>query len=130
MIQIIALLIILAACGWLAGVALLCAASPERALHGLSLFASSSALNLAELCIRAAVGAAMALRAPASINPEFFAMGGWFLIISAVVIGAVPRRWHAGFAVRMSQMIPRCAVRYAIAPLSMAGAIVLAWAAL
>lgn len=130
MIESFALLPIVAAGAWLGFVAVLCAAAPERALHYLSLMASTRRINLLELGIRGAVGAAMVLRAPASIAPQFFELAGWFLAITAALILAVPRERHAAFARAAARRIPKPVVRWLVAPIALAGGIALLWAAL
>ena len=129
MIGMIALLVIVAAGLWLAFVALLCAIAPDRALHYLSLMASTWRINLLELGTRCLVGAAMVARGPDSSVPELFQIVGWFLVITAAAILAVPRERHAAFARWSAQNIPRATVRWLVAPVSLAASVALAWAA-
>lgn len=129
MVETFALLAIVAAAVWLLFVSLLCAAAPERALHYLSRMASTWRVNLVELGIRGAVGAAMVLRAPASAAPQLFHVAGWFLAITAALILAVPRERHAAFSQAAARRIPKSVVRWLIAPISLAGGIALAWVA-
>lgn len=130
MIDTAALLIIVAAGLWLGFVALLCAIKPDRALHYLSLMGSTWRINLTELGIRALIGFAMVVRAPASSAPQAFAVIGWFLVATAAIIVAIPRERHAAFSRWSASLIPRPFVRWIVAPVSLLGGAALILAAI
>lgn len=125
MIGTAALIVIVAAGLWLGFVALLCALKPDRALHYLSLMGSTWRINLTELGIRALIGLAMVVRAPASSAPQVFALIGWFLAATAAIIVAIPRERHAAFSRWSARLIPAAFVRWFVAPSSMLGATLL-----
>lgn len=127
--QLLALLIVIAAGIWLGAVGLLMALKPQRALHILSLTASSHRVNLSEQVLRLIAGAALVVRAEASKLPLLFEIGGWFIVASSLVLLAVPLAWHSGYAKWWAQRIPPLAVR-ALAPFSLffgVGLIYAAW---
>ncbi|MFN4020458.1 MAG: hypothetical protein ACK4IC_08070 [Erythrobacter sp.] len=126
--QTLALLVLIAAGGWLVAVGLMMALRPEHALHVLSLTASSHRANLAEQVPRCLAGAAMVVRADAAKLPALFELAGWFIAGSSVVLMVTPLAWHNGYAVFWAKRIPPWLVR-AIAPFSIAGGVGLVWAA-
>ena len=107
MIAGVALLVILLAATWLGLVGLVCLFWPERAQQGLAAMGSSWAIQLGEHIPRAVVGIALIGRAPLSKAPQALEVGGWFLIVSSVVILALPRRWHNAYAIWWAHRIPR-----------------------
>jgi hypothetical protein len=102
---------------WLIGTGAFMAFRPERALHVLSLTASSRTINNVEQGLRLAAGVALILRAPASKLPQAFEVAGWFIVLSSLVLLVLPLRWHAAYACWWAGRIAPAAVR-AIAPLS------------
>jgi hypothetical protein len=120
-VQTLALIILIAAGGWLVAVGLLMALRPHRALHILSLTATSHRVNLSEQVPRMIAGLAMVVRAEASKLPVLFEVAGGFIAASSVALMIIPLAWHNGYAVWWATRIPPLAVR-AIAPFSeMAG---------
>jgi hypothetical protein len=126
--QTLALIILIAAGGWLVAVGVLMALRPQHALHILSLTATSHRVNLLEQVPRLITGAAMFVRADASKLPQLFEIAGGFIAVSSVVLMVIPLAWHNGYAVWWAKRIPPMAVR-AIAPFSVFGGIGLIWAA-
>ena len=126
--QTLALIILIAAGGWLAAAGLLMALRPERALRILSLTATSHRVNLTEQIPRLLAGAAMVVRADAAKLPELFILGGWFIVATSLLLMAMPLAWHNGYAVWWARRIPPLAVRL-IAPFSILGGIGLVYAA-
>jgi hypothetical protein len=126
--QTAALIVLIAAGGWLVATGLLMALRPLRALHILSLTATSHRVNLTEQVPRLLAGAAMVIRADASKFPLLFEVAGGFIAASSLVLMVIPLAWHNGYAVWWAKRIPPMAVR-AIAPFSIAGGVALVWAA-
>jgi hypothetical protein len=126
--QTAALIILIAAGGWLVAVGVLMALRPQHALHILSLTATSHRVNLSEQVPRLLAGAAMLVRADASKLPQLFEIEGGFIAVSSVVLMVIPLAWHNGYAVWWAKRIPPMAVR-AIAPFSILGGVGLVWAA-
>ncbi|AOL93165.1 hypothetical protein BG023_11208 [Porphyrobacter sp. LM 6] len=126
--QLVALLFLIAAGGWLVVVGALMAFRPQRALHILSLTATSHRVNLSEQIPRFLAGAAMVVRADAAKLPQLFEVAGLFIAGSSLALMVIPLAWHNGYAVWWAKRIPPMAVR-AIAPFSVIGGMGLVWAA-
>jgi hypothetical protein len=126
--ETVALIVLIAAGGWLVAVGVLMALRPQHALHILSLTATSHRVNLSEQVPRLIAGAAMFVRADASKLPQLFEIAGGFIAVSSVVLMVIPLAWHNGYAVWWAKRIPPMAVR-AIAPFSVFGGVGLIWAA-
>ena len=116
--QAAALLVLIAAGGWLIAVGVIMALRPHRALQILSLTASSQRVNLTEQVPRAIAGAALVIRAGSSKLPELFEIAGWFILASSLTLMVIPLTWHSGYAKWWATRIPPLAVR-ALAPLSL-----------
>jgi hypothetical protein len=127
-VQAAALVILIAAGGWLVAVGVLMALRPQRALHILSLTATSHRVNLTEQVPRFIAGAAMVIRADGSKLPMLFEVAGGFIALSSLVLMVIPLAWHNGYAVFWAKRIPPWLVRL-IAPFSIAGGAGLVWAA-
>ncbi len=110
---------------WLLAAGAFMAVAPERALHVLSLTASTRTINNVEQGLRLAFGLCLLLRAPASKLPQAFAVGGWFIMASSLVLLVLPLRWHSTDALLWARRLRPAAVR-TIAPLSvLAGAVLI-----
>jgi hypothetical protein len=101
-LQSAALIIVIAAGLWLAGVGALMALRPSYCLElfermTANLEASNWRLNIIEQGLRIVAGAALVMRAPASRLPMAFEVAGWILVASSVVILVVPVRWHGAY---------------------------------
>jgi hypothetical protein len=101
-LQSAALIIVIAAGLWLAGVGALMAFRPSYCLElfermTANLEASNWRLNITEQGLRIAAGAALVMRAPASRLPMAFEVAGWILVASSVLILVVPVRWHGAY---------------------------------
>lgn len=114
-----ALLVVTATGLWLVATALLMAVRPLTFLHLLSLTASSRRINNIEQGLRLLAGLALLSRAGASKVPGLFEVGGWFIVISSVILLVLPLRGHAAYAVWWSLKLKPWVVR-AIAPTSAA----------
>lgn len=126
--QTAALIVLIAAGGWLVATGLLMALRPLRALQILSLTATSHRVNLSEQVPRFIAGVAMVIRADASQYPQLFEVAGGFIAASSLVLMVIPLAWHNGYAVWWAKRIPPLAL-HAIAPFSVAGGAALVWAA-
>lgn len=93
-----ALLTVALAGFYLVGLAAVAFAAPERARRFLAGFAGSARVHFLELALRLATGAALVAYAPQMQFSQVFGGIGWFLVGSALVLGAVPWRWHRRFA--------------------------------
>lgn len=120
--QLLALLVLLAAGLWLIGIGLVMAFRPDRALQILRLTGSSYRANMTELLPRMLVGLAMIVRAGATQLPVLFELAGMFVAVSSLVLLVIPLAWHSGYAIWWADRIPPAVVR-ALAPFSAAGGI-------
>lgn len=124
-----AILILVAFALWLIAVGLFALAAPRRAIRAIGAFASTTLVNLAELVLRGLVGAAFILAAPLTPYPRAFAVIGWMLVVSAIILLLLPRRWHAGFATSTASRMP-VALVLVCAPVSLAAGAFLLWTVL
>ena len=132
--QPVALIVVIAAGLWLAGVGLLMALRPDYCLDLLarmtaSLEASSWRLNLTEQGLRILVGAALVVRAPASKLPLAFEVAGWILAATSILILMLPMRWHAAYGRMLLQRLAPPTVRV-LSPLPVLAGAGLIYAAL
>jgi hypothetical protein len=101
-LQAAALIIVIAAGLWLAGVGALMAFRPSYCLElsarmKASLEASKWRLQITEQGLRILAGAALVIRAPASKLPMVLEVAGWILVASSVLILVLPVRWHGTY---------------------------------
>ena len=110
---------------WLIGLGVFMLVRPRQALVALSRMGGSPSVHIGEMAVRILVGAAMVLAAAGSRYPFAVMVIGGFLIVSAVILLVLPRRWHAAYSTWWASRIPVPAVRL-IAPLSwvMGGALI------
>ena len=113
---------------WLIGTGAFMALRPGRALHVLSLTASTRTINNLEQGLRLSAGLALLLRAPASKLPQTFEVAGWFIVLSSLVLLVLPLRWHAGYACWWADRLAPAAVR-AVAPFSALAGVALIYVA-
>ena len=100
--QPVALVIVIAAGTWLAGVGLLMLARPAFCLQlfermTASLESSNWRLQVSEQGLRILAGAALVVRAPAAKLPLAFEIAGWALVASSVMVLLAPIRWHGAY---------------------------------
>jgi hypothetical protein len=101
-LQSAALIIVIAAGLWFAGVGALMAFQPSYCLElfermTANLEASNWRLNITEQGLRMVAGAALVMRAPASRLRMAFEVAGWILVASSVLILVLPVRWHGAY---------------------------------
>jgi len=118
--------VVIAAGVWLIGLGLWMALFPRRALRTLAAMGGSTAVHFGEMITRLLVGAALAAAAALSRCPQAVLVVGGFLIVSALILMALPRRWHAGYSTWWAARIPILAVRL-VAPFSVIAGAVLIW---
>lgn len=111
---------------WMCGLGILMLTMPRLALAPLARMGSTRSIHVGELVIRIVVGVAFILSASATSVQQAFVAFGSFLIISALVLLALPRRWHAAYSVWWSRRISEPAVRLIGLP-SVAAGIALTW---
>jgi len=118
----LALIIVVVSGLWLIAIGFFMAVRPQSALRMLSLTASTWRINLVEQGLRMLAGIALIVRAESSKLPDLFQVGGWFVVLSSLILIAMPLRWHAAYAIWWSHKLRPWSVR-TIAPLSvLAGA--------
>lgn len=110
---------------WLMGLGVFMLIQPRQALAALGQMGGSPTVHIGEMAVRILAGVAMVSAAAASRFPVAIAVIGSFLIVSALVLLLLPRRWHAAYSTWWSRRIPVAAVRL-IAPMSwvMGGALI------
>lgn len=111
---------------WLIGLGVFMLIQPRQALAALGQMGGSPTVHIGEMAVRILAGIAMVFAAAASRFPVAIAAIGGFLIVSALVLLLLPRRWHSAYSTWWSRRIPAPAVRL-IAPMSWAMGGVLIW---
>lgn len=111
---------------WLIGLGVWMAVVPRHALAALAAMGGTPAIHFGEMTIRLLIGVSFVGASPISRYPFVIWWAGGFLIISALVLMALPRRWHAAYSTWWAAHIPPEAVRL-IAPFSVAGGVLLIW---
>lgn len=118
--------LVIAAGLWLIGLGVYMLIQPLQALGALGQMGGSPKVHIGEMAVRILAGIAMVFAAAASRFPVAIAVIGSFLIVSALVLLLLPRRWHAAYSTWWSRQIPVAAVRM-IAPMSWAMGGALIW---
>lgn len=116
----------LAAGAWLIGLGVWMAVSPRKALSALGAMGGTPRVHFGEMAVRALVGVALVVAAPVSRYPAAIALIGGFLVVSALALSLLPRRWHSAYSRWWAERIPPWAVRL-VGPLSVVGGGVLIW---
>jgi len=119
-------IIIALAIGFLATVGVIGVIRPQAVWPFWQGFASSRLVNTIEATLRGTIGAAIVIDAESFLRPEFATIAGWFLIISAAVIG-VFYELHHSFAQRVVPPIRHVLRPYSLASVALAGFLIWAW---
>ena len=114
--QTITLIIVIASGLWLVAVSFLMALRPRYSLQLLEkmtsdLAASNWRLNLTEQGLRIVAGAALIVRSPLSKLPLTFEVAGLCIVISSLLILALPIRWHASYGHWLSRWLTPLVIR-------------------
>lgn len=96
---------------WLMGLSLFMLAAPQRALGVLAAMGSTPLIHFGEMAGRIAAGVVLMLTSVVSRSPQVINLIGAFLIVSAVALMVLPRRWHAAYSTWWARRIPAWAVR-------------------
>ncbi len=78
---------------------------PKKAQSTLRKFASTNLINYTEITLRLLVATAMILYADFCKLPEAFTIFGWFLLITALILYAVPRKLHHTFSTKSAHIL-------------------------
>lgn len=100
MLDTLALTVVVLTGVYFVGLGVASLARPPAAERFLLGFAASAGAHYIELLVRLVVGAAFLVRAPALPSPAAFTLFGWGLVITTIVLFAVPWPWHRRFAQR------------------------------
>lgn len=98
MINLLATILVWLTGLYLISVALVKLLAPYRAKRFLGGFASSAFTHYLELGLRVVTGAAILQYAPQMLFSKFLVIFGWILVVTSVVLFAVPWQWHQRFA--------------------------------
>ena len=116
--QIVAIAILLVTSLWLVTVAVLMAARPALCLDLMARMATTHRINLTEQSLRMTFGLALIVRAPESKLPLLFEIGGWFIVVTSILIMILPLRWHRAYAIWWGGKLTPITVR-TLSPLSL-----------
>lgn len=114
---------------WLAGLGVWMVMAPQRALDVLAMMGRTPLIHFGEMTIRIMAGVVFILAAAATRHPAAINLIGVFLIVSALALMLLPRRWHVAYSTWWAARIPVWAVRL-IGPISVGLGGLLAWAAI
>jgi len=100
--QTVSLVVVAASGLWLVAISFLMALRPRYCLQVFermtaSLAATNWRLQLTEQGLRILAGAALIVRSPLSKLPLAFDVAGWCVVITSLLILALPIRWHASY---------------------------------
>ncbi|MBN9464128.1 hypothetical protein [Brevundimonas sp.] len=104
---------------WLVGLGVFMLARPRLALAALARLGGSPGVHIGEMMLRLLAGAAFLIASASTRHPTLMSVVGLFLVLSACVILALPRLWHAAYSAWWAKRIPVGGVR-AIASISIA----------
>ena len=107
MIDYLASAVVILVGGYLCTLGVAAFVAPALASRFLRGFAQSASAHLLELAIRIPVGVAFVIRAPRLPWEPVFAAVGWTIVITSLVLLAVPWRWHRRFAERFVPVVTR-----------------------
>ncbi len=96
----LALILTLLAGSYLICLAAVSVVSPDRARAFLSSLAGSAFAHGVEVFVRIIIGAALVVYAPMMRFSTVFFVIGWVLIVTSMILAALPWRWHRWFASR------------------------------
>lgn len=110
---------------WLIGLSLFMLLAPQRALGVLAAMGSTPLIHFGEMAGRIAAGFVLMLVSVMSRSPQVINLIGAFLIVSAVVLMVLPRRWHAAYSTWWARRIPVWAVRLSAVFSTVAGGVLI-----
>lgn len=100
MLDNLALIVIALAGVYLLGLGGLSLAAPARARRFLASFASSASAHYLELAARMLVGASVLQFSPQMQYSQLFDFVGWVLVVTTILLLAIPWYWHRAIARR------------------------------
>lgn len=98
MIASAAFIVVLLSAAYLAALGVAAMVRPDRTREFLSAFASSAGVHFTELAFRLLAGGALVLTAPRMQFSQAFAVFGWVLVGTTLLLALVPWRVHRRFA--------------------------------
>jgi hypothetical protein len=107
MAERIAGLTVLVAAAYLIGLGVIALAAPRLAARFLTGFASTATTHWVEMVLRVVAGAGFVAYAPQLRGATGFAVFGWMLISSSLVLLVLPWQWHQRFAQRTMPQVVR-----------------------
>jgi hypothetical protein len=126
MLSTIAQVLVILSGLWLAGLGVWMFVRPAWALAALKGMGSGPLIHFGEMAFRTAAGFAFVVAAPQSRFPMAITVIGVFLIVTALALTVMPRRWHVAYSTAWARRIPVMAVRM-IAPVSVIAGGLLIW---
>ena len=110
-------------CGFgifLVAVSIFALARPRLAIGLIGKFASTPLIHFSELAFRAVIGAAFIVGADQTPFERALTVFGVVMLVSAIALMAMPRRWHSAYADFWSRRMPVAAI-YVAAPVTLLG---------
>ena len=84
---------------WMMGVSVMILIRPKMMLAALRKMASTNLINYTELSLRLLVGIGVVGLAPFTPYKKLLQICGGFLMVTAIILMLIPRRWHHAYAV-------------------------------
>lgn len=100
---------------------------PRRALGVLAAMGGTPLIHFGEMAVRGLIGGALIVAGPSSRFSVVLPLIGGFLVVSALILALLPRRWHSAYSRWWADRIPPWAFRVSGA-FGMAAGAVLVWA--
>ena len=79
--------------------------APSNARKVLRKAASTNLINYGEITIRMIPAIALILSSDISNFPEFFKIFGWFMLVTSLILFAVPRSLHHNYALKSAEIL-------------------------
>lgn len=79
--------------------------APKKARATLRKAGSTDFINYAEITIRTIPAVAMIVYADHSKFPVAFAVFGWIMVITSLVLYAIPRKMHHNFSMKSAELL-------------------------
>lgn len=126
MINVIASVVVVLSAIYLVGIAAASFFAPGAAARFLNGFASSPRIHRTEMVIRMLVGGSLLVYAPRMLYSDAFAVFGWVLIVTSMVLLLIPWRWHHRFAQKAVRPLTRHVWLFGILALPLGGVMLVA----
>lgn len=78
---------------------------PKKAIKTLQMAGSTNVINYTEITLRFLIALALIYYAKYAKLPEVFTVLGWFMLITSLILYAVPRKLHHQFSLKSADIL-------------------------